>query len=112
MDAGKNDKRTQGVPINETNNKYKNIKEERANSLKEYFKSLLLKEKLTYVGSLKDEQRLRESLIDYKPEEIKRILKAYLKRPEKKKVYSINAGLSSVSISAYQQEQAKESWQY
>lgn len=111
LDTELHDKRTQGVPINETNKKYKNIKEESVALLKQYFISLCLEAKQHYAGSLKDEQRLRETLQSYSVEEIKQALKLYLERKEPRKVYSINAGLSAVSLSFFEVEQKKDNWQ-
>lgn len=121
LDAELNDKRTLGVQINETNKKEKNNKKEEeeatalSKNLTQHFTSLCFRSKRAYVGSPKDEQRLRVVLENFSPEEVKRMFDAYfvrLERPGKSKVYTINAALSPVSISLYEEERGKDDWQY
>jgi len=96
----------------DTNKNHKNEKEESTALLKGYFASLCLEAKHRYAGSPQDEQRLRVLLDEYTPDQLKKIMEAYIKRPEKIKYYSINAALSSFSLARFEEEEKRESWQY
>jgi len=103
-------KATTGRQQSDTTKNYKKEKKESTAPLKEYFSSLCLEVQKHYAGSLKDDQRLREALEQYSPEQIKEMLKFYLGRSESRKVLTINAALSAVSLSYFEEAKSKSGW--
>lgn len=95
-----------------TTKKYKNEEEESIAPLKEYFISLCLEDNRYYAGSPKDDLRLKEAVRNYGEEKVRAMLKFYIDRKEERKVYSINAALSAVSLSYYEKERKQIDWQY
>lgn len=78
--------------------------------LKNKFASFCLLDGKHYAPSRRDEGRLEDALRNHSVEDIEEMFEFYFKRKEPRKVYTINAALSSVSLSFYEDEKKKKSW--